>query len=137
MGKSIIRLIKSNMNSKRIHEQLIIKPGLIYKINFKNMFVGLATIFVSFVLFISVIKYVNCNLDMNSMICMMKDDDNIAKGVLETNNVKINNVDAAVAHIRDGAVYIGVMTAAAFLIESSCLPIGAWLGTVIGMGLHP
>lgn len=51
VGKSIIRLIKSNMNSKRIHEQLIIKPGLIYKINFKNMFVGLATIFVSFFIY--------------------------------------------------------------------------------------
>jgi len=98
------------------------------------VFVGLATIFVSAILFINFIKYANCYLDTNSRICMMKDNDNIAKGVLEANNIKVNNVDAAMAHIRDGAVYIGGMAAAAKILKNSSLPIGAKLGTVIGMG---
>ena len=130
MGKSKIKLIKSNMNSKRIHEQLIFKSGLIYKIKLKYVFY----MFVSLVLFINFIEYANCYLDTYSMICMVKDNENIPSSVLEAeaNNVKINNLDAALAHIRDSAVFIGGM--AAKTVKSSSLPTGAKLGTIIGMG---
>ncbi len=114
----------------------IYNKDTIYKINFKNMIVGLVTVFVLFILYINFIRYANCYFDNHSMICMMKDSENIASGVLEAeaNNVRVNNVDAAVAHLRDGAVYIGGMTAAAKVVRNSSLPIGAKLGAVMAVG---
>lgn len=39
---------------------------------------------------------------------MVKD----TNSVIQVDNVQINGVDVALAHIRDGAIYIGGMTAA-------------------------
>ena len=48
----------------------------------------------------------------------MVDDSNTIKGGIEANNVKINNLDVAVENKRDGAIYIGGMTAAAKIMKS-------------------
>lgn len=72
-------------------------------------------------------------VDLNYLICMVNDSNTI-KGSIEVNNVKINNLDLAVEKVRDGAIYIGGMTAAAKIMKGSSLPIGAKLGSVVGMG---
>jgi hypothetical protein len=61
---------------------------------------------------------------------MVKDTDN----VLQVQNVQVNGIDVALVHIRDGAIYIGGMTAAGKIVKNCSLPIGAKLGATLGMG---
>ena len=55
----------------------------------------------------------------------------IAKGIVEANNVRINGLDIGLTHVRDGAVYIGEMTATAKVVNSSTLPIVAKLAATL------
>ena len=61
-------------------------------------------------------------------------DNSKTKGTLVVNNVKINNIDLAVEKVKDGALFIGAMTAAAKVMKNSFLPVGAKLGFLIGIG---
>jgi hypothetical protein len=128
-GRSEIKLIQSNMNSKRIHGKSYLE---LHNNNIKS---DISLYFI--ILFIILIGYQIFIYDFNTnyLICMAADSDNsIIKGGLEAKNVKITGLDVAVEQIRDGAVYIAGMTAAAKVVKSSSLPIGAKLGATVGMG---
>ena len=74
---------------------------------------------VAFVLVGGSIYFFNISnlVDLKYTIFMV-DDSNTIKGGIEANNVKINNLDVAVENKRDGAIYIGGMTAAAKIMKS-------------------
>lgn len=75
------------------------------------------------------------NLNLNNLANMINDSDSDkAKSVLEVNNIKINGFEFAMEHIRDGAIWIGGMSAAAKIAKGSSLPVGAKFGATIGMG---
>ena len=57
-----------------------------------------------------------------------------AKGTLEINKVKIEDIDSAVDKLRDGSIYIAGLSAGARIVKSSSLPIGAKIGTTLGLG---
>ena len=59
---------------------------------------------------------------------------NYVKGDIELDKVKIEGLEPTVEKLRDGAIYIAGVSAAAKLIKSYCLPIGAKLGPTLGMG---
>jgi len=61
---------------------------------------------------------------------MVKD----SSGVIQIDNVQVNGVDVALAHIRDGAIYIGGMSAAGKVVKNCSLPVSAKLGATLGMG---
>jgi hypothetical protein len=62
---------------------------------------------------------------------MVKDSANIG---VEINNIKINGIETSLDNMRDGAIYIGGMTATGRIIKNCSLPITAKLGAIIGMG---
>lgn len=92
-------------------------------------FILLFIIFIGFFVFIEIISY---NPNYNSIIFMAKDS--TSPGVVEANNISINGVEVGLTQIRDGAIYIGGMTAAAKLVKGSTLPLGAKLGATVLMG---
>lgn len=61
------------------------------------------------------------------------DKSELVKGTIEVNNTKID-LDNSVKHVRDGAIFVGGITAGAKLLKNTSLPIGAKLGATIGMG---
>ena len=131
-GRSQIKLIQSNMNTKRKY----VNKGfsiLNSQVNFSVLLIiliGFTLLNIPYVinsdLFISMVNtdYLILNINHNDTI----------KGTLEAKNIKIENVDIAVEKVRDGAIYIGGMAAAAKIMKTSSLPLGAKLGSVIGMG---
>lgn len=62
---------------------------------------------------------------------MVKDSGNTG---VEINNIKINGIETALNNMRDGAIFIGGMTAPGKIIKNCSLPITAKLGATIGMG---
>src|SRR6266704_2982687 len=122
-GRSQIKLIQSNMNTKRKY----INKGFSI-LNSQLNFIVLLIIFIGFTLLN--IPYV---INTDYLTLNINNSDTI-KGSLEVKNVKIENVDIAVEKVRDGAIYIGGMAAAAKIMKTSSLPLGAKLGSVIGMG---
>jgi hypothetical protein len=62
---------------------------------------------------------------------MVKDSGNAG---VEINNIKVNGIETALDNIRDGAIYIGGISAAGKVIKNCSLPITAKLGATIGMG---
>ena|SRR5437588_6089501 len=110
-GRSQIKLIQSNMNSKRIDINkgfFILKSQPFFPVLF-IMLIGFTLLNIPYIInsdfFLSMI-----NTDY--LISNINDPDTI-KGTLEANNVKVENVDVAVEKVRDGAIYIGGMAAAA------------------------
>lgn len=64
----------------------------------------------------------------------MVNDSNAIKGTIKANKFKVENLDVAVDKIRYGAIYIGGMTAAAAkVVKGYLLPIGAKLGSIVGI----
>ena len=132
-GRLKIKLIQSSMNSKRIQEY--------NKFLLSKSQISLSILFVLLVSFIILDFFNIINLDSflstinsNYFICMVDDDPNSIKGTLEVNNVKLENLDTAIEKIRDGTIYIGGMAATARIVKSSSLPVGAKLGSILGMG---
>jgi hypothetical protein len=122
-GRSEIKLIQSNMNSKREFIPYLINDTI--KLKFSYLII--------FILFIYSIN----EFDLNSIFCinnyihMVKDSANTG---VEINNIKINGIETALNNMRDGAIYIGGMTAGGKIIKNCSLPITAKLGATIGMG---
>lgn len=77
--------------------------------------------------------FISMKINTDYMISM-PDDPHTIKGTLDVNNLKIEKLDVAVEKVRDGAIYIGGMAAAAKAIKNSSFPIGAKQGSVLGMG---
>ena len=86
-----------------------------------------------FALYTNYISLVD-NLNSNYLISKAKDYSDIGKDIVGSNNMKINGVDVALAHVRLGVVCIGVMTTAAKIVNSYMLPNGGKLNDIIGMG---
>ena len=85
-------------------------------------------------LYINYISFVD-NLYLNSLISKAKDYSDIAKDIVGSNNIKINGVDVGLAHVRVGVVCLREMTAAAKIVNSYILPMGAKLSVTIGMAV--
>lgn len=124
-GRAKIEHIVSNMNNKRTLEKkysLFLKS----KISYLMLFILICIILLNLDPFFLTLNY-------NSLI-LMANDPNTIKGTIEASNVKIENLDIAVDKIRDGAIYIGGMTATAKVVKGYWLPIGAKLGSIVGIG---
>src|SRR6266571_4104097 len=139
-GRSQIKLIQSNMNTKRkyINKGFSILNSQLNFIVLLIIFIGFTLLNIPYVinsdLFISMINtdYLTLNINNSDTI----------KGSLEVKNVKIENVDIAVEKVRDGAIYIGGMAAAAKIMKSISkrnlkfefvqkLPLGPYLQTLL------
>lgn len=122
-GRSTIKLIQSNMNSKKEKQSYLTLNTL--KSSFSPLFL--------FLILILSINYLDLYhiFDIN-YLCMAKDAE--GKGTVEINNVNITGFEVAVGQIRDGAVYIGGMAAAGKIVKNCSLPIGAKLGATVGIG---
>jgi hypothetical protein len=124
LGRANIKLIQSNMNSKR---QL--KPHLTTNM-LKSELSYLYIIILAFIIY--GINELDFNyMYINNYIHMVKDSGN---AVVEMNNIKINGIETALDNMRDGAIYIGGMSVAGKVIKNCSLPITAKLGATIGMG---
>lgn len=89
----------------------------------------------SLVLFFTYAYCIHDNSNTGNLANMINDSySNKVKSVLEVNNIKINGFEFAMEHIRDGAIWIGGMSAAAKIAKGFNLPIVAKFGATIGMG---
>ena len=126
-GRSKIKLLKSNMNKGRIEGSILES-----KIFLSPLFIP---VFIYMIINIIVdIDFSILNVSSDYIIQMANDTSNSIKGVIEANNVKVENLDVAVDKIRDGSIYIAGLVAAGKIIKSYSLPIGAKLGATVGIG---
>ena len=121
-GKIEIKLIQSNMNSNRkFNKKLTVYTTLEFLI-FILLLMALISYLSSIINFISIYNI----FDWNPI--------NWVKGTIKVDNIKIDGLKSAVDKVRDASIYIIGMTAAAKIIKSSSLPIGAKLGATLRMG---
>ena len=133
-GKTRIKIIQSNMNSKRGNKNIKLesKMNIIVFVEILILII-LASIIIDYI--INVISLFNTNISLD-IIHLIKDSNNIdmAKGTVEIDKVKIDGLDSATDKLRDTSLYLGGMTITARVVKTSSIPIGAKLGAIIGMG---
>jgi hypothetical protein len=57
-----------------------------------------------------------------------------SKGILEVDNIKIEDLGPQVDKLRDGSIYIAGLAAGARIVKSTTIPLGAKFGATIGLG---
>jgi hypothetical protein len=95
-------------------------------------------ILIFLILLIIIIKYIYNLINILNTAVVFNLDTIIwvkdAKGTLEINNIKIEDLEPQIDKLRDGSLYIAGMTAGAKIVKNSSIPLAAKLGTTLGLG---
>jgi len=129
VGRSKIKLLRSNMNSKRIEENKDILESKM--LSFPLSIFLISIIVISLIINIDILTSV---YNSDFILYMADDNSNVIKGTMEVKNIKVENLDSAIEKMKDASLYLGGMAITGKIIRGSSLPIGAKLGATLGMG---